>query len=179
MPQTAAEQREARQRLIAAHTSRVYLAGQAPAGLGCAAPGARFTSPERLLLATGCGQDNSQEGSEGDGSVSFSTAAAAPRRGLGSSISVRAVAAGGDFAVLLTWDGAVLDTRCFAAAGGSSPRRQQRELDWHGLWRPPCCRAVSIAAGGCWQGECAQLLPGLRFCRLPVSMDAFLQACPY
>lgn len=167
IPQTAEERRTARQLLIAARTSRLYIAGSPAAGVGCAAAGRRFTAPEQLLLtANGSGGGDDGSGEQGGGSgahasanaVSLCTAAAAPRPGLGSSISVRAVAAAADFAVLLTWDGAVLDTRCLAAfpsggaAAAGSPR--QRSLDWSGLWRPPCCRAVGIAAGGCWQGEC-------------------------
>lgn len=57
--------------------------------------------------------------------------------------------------MLLTWDGAVLDTRCLASSA-MSPRRLQQgsSFDWLGLWRPPPgCRPVAVAAGGCWQGK--------------------------
>ncbi len=147
----SAEERQAghRQLLIQALTGRLYLSGQCPPGLGCSPAGARFTAPERLLL---------RSGSDGSQPVSLQAAGAAPhspRAGLGRSISIKSVAAGADFAALLTWDGAVLDTRCLAS-GAASPRRQQQGggFDWSGLWRPPPgCRPVAVAAGGCWQGE--------------------------
>jgi len=147
----SAEERQAghRQLLIQALTGRLYLSGQCPPGLGCSPAGARFSAPERLLL---------RSGSDGSQPVSLQAAGAAPhspRAGLGRSISIKSVAAGADFAALLTWDGAVLDTRCLAS-GAASPRRQQQGggFDWSGLWRPPPgCRPVAVAAGGCWQGE--------------------------
>lgn len=149
--QSAEERRlGCRHLLIRALTGRLYLAGQCPAGLGCSPSSARFTTPEHLLLSGG-GSDSGQP-------VSLHAAAAgprSPRAGRGCSISIRAVAAGADFAVLLTWDGAVLDTRCLASRA-TSPRRQQQgsSFDWSGLWRPPPgCRPVAVAAGGCWQGE--------------------------
>lgn len=140
-----------RQLLIQALTGQLYLAGQCPAALGCSPAAARFTAPEPLLLSGG--------GSDGSQPVSLQAAAAAPRSvaaGLGSRISVKAMDAGADFALLLTWDGAVLDTRCCRASSTTSPRRGQQGggFDWAGLWRPPPgCRPVAVAAGGCWQGK--------------------------
>ncbi|PRW60034.1 hypothetical protein C2E21_1569 [Chlorella sorokiniana] len=147
----SAEERRAgcRQLMIQALTGRLYLTGQCPAGLGCSPAGARFTAPERLLL---CSADSDSQ------PVSLQAAAAGPRSlpaGLGRSISIKAVAAGADFAVLLTWDGSVLDTRCLASCVASPQRQQQGgSLDWSGLWRPPPgCRPLAVAAGGCWQGS--------------------------
>lgn len=151
------ERQAARQLLIAAQSTRLYVAGQCPAGLGCGSAGARHTSPVVLELTAAAGEG----GATDEASVSLRTAASVPRSRLGSRLSVRRLAAAADFAVLQTWDGAVLDTRCLAggSAGGTPQRGQQGgSLDWSGLWRPPCCRAVAIAAGGCWQGEQYALL---------------------
>lgn len=140
-----------RQLLIQALTGQLYLAGQCPAALGCSPAAARFTAPEPLLLSGG-GSGSSQP-------LSLQVAAAVPRSvpaGLGSRISVKAMDAGADFAVFLTWDGTVLDTRCSLASGTASPWRGQQggTFDWAGLWRPPPgCRPVAVAAGGCWQGK--------------------------
>lgn len=133
-PQGAADKQAARASLIAARTCRLFVAGTCPAGLGCRTAGARFTSPEPLLLG--------------------SSSSSSPGR-----LAVKAVAAGADFAVILTWHGAVLDTRCLVATagGGAAAAARQGCLDWSGLWRPPSGRPVAVAAGGCWQGES---LPG-------------------
>ena len=177
-PRSGAEQRSARQLLAAAHSSRLLLSGRNFLG-PAVSQSSRFTAPERLaLLPEVPGSKGQQEGAEASSAsphaphagagaahaatpVSISTGGTVARGGnLGSGrgISVRSLAAGADFAVLLTWDGLVFDTRCLAAAAaasGGQPPSSQGRLDWSGLWCPPCCKAVRVAAGGCWQGELA------------------------
>lgn len=146
----------ARQLLITTR-SQLYLSGLCPAGLGCSPPGGRFTAPVRLLLTGGSpaaegdggeGRSSAGAGSVSPASLGISPASASSRLSAGNRVSVKAVAATADFAVLLAWEGGVLDTR-------AQRSRQGGGLDWSGIWRPPCGRAVSVAAGGCWQGKCA------------------------
>lgn len=146
-----AARHQARQLFMAAHTSRLFLAGRNILPACCAARSggsSRFTAPERLTLPA--------SGDDGPASGNAASELAAPQLVPHSRLSVKAVAAGADFAALLMWDGAVLDTRCLpvsaASSSGSELRAQQGGLDWTGLWRPPCGRAVAVAAGGCWQG---------------------------
>ena len=145
--------------MIAARTShRLFLIGAACPGLGLP-KGGRYTSPERLALLEevlyeqqGAAPPAGNASSAGAASV----APPAPARLVPAAtlppatVSVRCVAAGADFAALLTWDGRVVDTRCLAGTNGGGARGA---LEWSGLWRPPACHATAVAVGGCWQGE--------------------------
>ncbi|KAL4426525.1 hypothetical protein ABPG77_008383 [Micractinium sp. CCAP 211/92] len=155
--QSADDRAAARRMLIAARTStRLFLAGNDPFGLPAGTlRGGRSTTPEELaLLPTGAGSsgaaaDDSDASARGLAGSSRVAAGALLQRGraLGGAISIRSIAAGADFAVLLTWDGRVLDTRCQMAA----PTHGRDALEWRGFFQPPCCRAVAVAAGGRWQ----------------------------
>lgn len=153
--QTAGSRATARGVFIAARTStRLFLAG---ANFLAGLQGGRFTSPEQLALLPEGGSgsqtapaDASSAGaSELPGGARLTANALLQRsRGLGSAVSIRNIAAGADFAVLLTWDGRVLDTRCLAP-----PAPANCALDWRGFFQPPSGRAVAVAAAGCWQGS--------------------------
>lgn len=157
--QSADDRAAARRMLIAARTStRLFLAGNDPFGLPAVSlRGGRSTTPEQLALlpiAAGSSEaaaDDSDASARGlAGRAHMAAGALLQRsRGLGGAISVRSIAAGADFAALLTWDGRVLDTRCQMAA----PTHGRDALEWRGFFQPPCCRAVAVAAGGRWQCE--------------------------
>ncbi|KAL4458535.1 hypothetical protein ABPG75_013400 [Micractinium tetrahymenae] len=156
-----------RSMLIAARTSsRLFLAGtNFLGGAASGLQGGRFASPEQLVLlpalagtaGSQAAADNPSSSSSdsapssGKSGASLAAGTVIPRsRGLGGAVSIKSIAAGSDFAVLLTWDGRVLDTRCL---GPAPPANGRGGLDWRGLFQPPCCRAVAVAAGGCWQGS--------------------------
>eukprot|EP00887_Chlorella_sp_A99_P004506 scaffold34.g4506.t1 len=133
------EERAAAQRLlVAAHTSQLALSGANVLGLPAAHVG-RFTAPEPAVLLP-----------VADRGSAFAPLAAAPP---GSALRIKEVAAGADWAVLLTWCGGAVDTRCCSTSGsGAGTPRGAAALELGGLWRPPSARAVAVAAGGCWRG---------------------------
>lgn len=74
--------------------SQLFVCGVLPPGLGCPPGAGRFTLPERLLLL------RRDAGGGGGERVALVLAASVPRGMPSSRISVRAVAAAADFAVL-------------------------------------------------------------------------------
>lgn len=145
-PQTA----DAKRLLAAAKTGQLHVWGANVLGLPACRLN-RFTSPEQaaLLLGTPAGQG----GAGGPDAVLVQALAARSllAGALQPRASIRDVAAGADFAVLMTWDGGIIDSRLLGAAAQQGARRQ-RALALPQLWRPPGSAAVAVAAGGCWLG---------------------------
>lgn len=126
----------------------------------------RFTTPEQILLhcqppSTGAEEGAPQLGPAGAAGRSSGTSvkpvAARDRQPADSCANIRAVDAAADFAAMLTWDGAVVDSRTLGSRAQQqavqAQQQQQRQLEVPQLWKPPASAIVQLAVGGCWQGE--------------------------
>jgi hypothetical protein len=160
---------DARRLLAAAKTGQLWAWGGNVLGLASCRLN-RFTLPEPVALVSPC-QPAANSGGNGDANSDVAAAPAAPaihpvsyggadrrRHSMQSSggANVREACAASDFAVLLTWDGCVADSRVLpGGARAQQAQQRQRPLELPPLWRPPGAAAavLKVAAGGCWQGE--------------------------
>lgn len=131
------ERPRARALLVSALSSQLALAGSNLLRLPCSARAGRFCAPEPAALVAQ--------------PIGIAFAPPAPGRLLPHALRVKEVCAGDDFAVLLAFDGSVVDTRCLPTTPMRSALPAAPDLP-SGVWQPPCCRAVAVAAGGCWRG---------------------------